>query len=278
MVEHEFIDSTIIITGGTAGIGETVAYRFLEEGANVVVCGRDAEKGKNVTNKANERLKVKNQKRATSGKNELTNEIMFVETDVTNENSVKAMISSAIEKFSYINLAFNNAGWGGGISPMHTCDADNWKRVIDLNLTAPFYCLKHQVTQFLHQMEKQNMTERQYSIVNMSSVYGLRGTHLGLTPYVSSKHGIIGLTSAAALEYADKGIRINSVCPGWIETESNQAARSIPEVLAEVIKDHPMNRIGSTDEVADSVLFLCSKASRFITGHNLTIDGGKTAK
>ena len=244
----QFEDQVALITGGNSGIGRATAIKFAEEGAKVVVAARRVTKGRETV-----RAIV-----AAGG------EAMFVKTDVSKSKDVKAMVEKTVDTYGRLDFAFNNAGVGGG-GLVHELDEKVWDRVIDTNLKGVWLCMKYQIAQ----MHKNGGG----AIVNNSSVAGL------LTPpryvaYCASKHGVIAITKVAAVENAQEGIRINAVCPGWIETPMIEEALNDPERHAHILASEPMGRVGHPQEISDAVIWLCSKASSFVTGHALVVDGG----
>ena len=240
-----------IVTGGASGIGQATALAFAREGAKLVVADVDSEGGKETVSLIN----------AAGGG------AVFVESDVRSPDQVEAIVSKAVETYGGLDYAFNNAGVLGTRASTTDCSTENWEHVVGVNLTGVWLCMKYEISEMLRRGGG--------AIVNNSSIEGLRGLP-GFGPYVASKHGVIGLTRAAALEFGPHGIRINAVCPGTIPTPMNQphileregAGREGPRIA--------MGRTGSTGEVADAVLWLCSGAS-FVTGSSLVVDGGETA-
>jgi NAD(P)-dependent dehydrogenase (short-subunit alcohol dehydrogenase family) len=197
-------------------------------------------------------------------------EAIFVRTDVSQAVAVQALISTAVETYGRLDCAHNNAGISGGGRAL-TADypEDTWHRVIAINLTGVWLCMKYEIPQMLSQGSG--------AIVNTASVAGLIGAR-GLAAYVASKHGVVGLTKTAALEYAQQGIRVNCVCPGVIETPMTARGLSDPERRERIIASEPMGRVGIPEEVAEAVVWLCSDAASFVTGHTMTIDGGFVAQ
>jgi NAD(P)-dependent dehydrogenase (short-subunit alcohol dehydrogenase family) len=195
---------------------------------------------------------------------------LAVRCDVTNDAQVASLIDRTVSTFGRLDAAFNNAGVIN--RPAETADisADEWERVIAINLRGVWNCMKHELRQMLRQGGG--------AIVNNSSIGGLTGT-AGLPAYTASKHGVIGLTKTAALEYAAKGIRVNAVCPGVINTPmAGHVAGGDAEVLAEMLSDAPIGRLGEPEEVAAAVVWLCSPGTSFVVGHALAVDGGRTAR
>ena len=240
-----FRKKTVFITGGASGIGQSSALAFAKAGAKVFIIDIDETGGTSVVEKIN----------SSGGVG------AFHKADVSRENEVIDAINICIKKFHSIDYAHNNAGIVI-CATTATCTEEIWQKVIDTNLKGYWLCMKYEIRQMLKQGHG--------NIVNTSSISGLIGRS-GDMPYNVSKHGIIGLTKTAALETAERNIRINCVCPGAIQTSW------INKVTDKLNAMHPMNRIGQPEEVANAVLWLCSDASSFITGHSLVIDGGRIA-
>lgn len=197
-------------------------------------------------------------------------EAIFVKTDISNATEVSAMIAKAVETYGRLDYAFNNAGTEGKLAPITELSEEDFNLVIDSNLKGTWLCLKYEITQMLKQGGG--------SIVNTSSGLGEVGG-AQLSPYCASKHGVIGLTKALALEYAKKGIRINAVCPGPIDTGMPDRGTSSKEALDTYISTFvPMDRLGTSQEVAQAVVWLCSDAASFVTGAALAVDGGYLAQ
>jgi len=245
MSSKSFSGKTTLVTGGASGIGRASAIAFAKAGANVFILDIDID-GMNV---------VVDEVSALGGK------AVAHKADVTKEHEIIEAIALCVELLGAIDYAHNNAGIVISTTTA-ACTEDIWQKVIDTNLKGYWLCMKHEILQ----MQKQGYG----NIVNTSSISGLIG-RAGDMPYNVSKHGIIGLTKTAALENADKNIRINCVCPGAIQTPW---VKRVTKGLNEL---HPMNRIGQPEEVANAVLWLCSNESSFVTGHNLVIDGGRIA-
>jgi NAD(P)-dependent dehydrogenase (short-subunit alcohol dehydrogenase family) len=180
------------------------------------------------------------------------------------------MVKATVEFFGGLDCAFNNAGRGGDAgSPTHDYPEDVWRNVMDVNISGTFLCMKYEIRQML---ENEGGV-----IVNDASITGLRGSKGISAAYVTSKHGVVGLTRSVALEYASKGIRINAVCPGWVRTAMSESAFTRdPELERSVIGQTALGRIGSPEEIAEAVLWLCSEGSSFVTGQTLVVDGGMT--
>jgi NAD(P)-dependent dehydrogenase (short-subunit alcohol dehydrogenase family) len=248
-----------LVTGGASGIGRATAVAFAREGARVVVA--DMNEGG-----AHETIELVT-KAGTGG--------VFIKTDVTQAAAVDALIGRTVDAFGRLDCAFNNAGISGvGIGgPARAATADypdeRWHQVLAVNLTAVWLCMKREIRQML--------TQGGGAIVNTASVAGLVGLRYA-SAYVASKHGVVGLTKTAALEYAPQHIRVNAVCPGYIETAMTAPGMSDPARLAQMIAQEPIGRVGTPDEVAEAVVWLCADAASFVTGHTMTVDGGYFAQ
>jgi len=244
-----------LVTGGGSGLGRATALTLARAGAKVVVADLD-EAGSKETCRGIE----------VAGA-----EAHFVKGDVSKAEDVAAMVDAVVKRHGRLDCAVNNAGIGGGLFAA-TADYDEaaWNRVIAVNLTGVWLCLRSE----LKQMQKQGGG----AIVNMASVAGLVGSRVGCA-YAASKHGVVGLTKAAALEYAQANIRVNAVCPSWIETPlTRKATDARPELLEHILARQPTGKLGTPEDVANAVLWLCSDLAAFVTGHALPVDGGFTAQ
>jgi NAD(P)-dependent dehydrogenase (short-subunit alcohol dehydrogenase family) len=255
MAEQRFGGKVALVTGGASGIGRASALLFAQQGASVVVSDVAVEGGEETV----------------SHIEEFGGKATFVEADVSDAAKVKTLIERTVEAYSRLDYAFNNAGIEG---PMATNTADysddDWDRVIGINLKGAWLCMKHEIPQMLEQGGG--------SIVNNSSVAGLVGFE-DISAYVASKHGLVGLTKTAALEYAHSGIRVNTVCPGVIRTPMIERATSGSEdAEAGFAALEPVGRMGTPEEVAEAVVWLCSEAASFVTGHAMAVDGGLVAR
>jgi NAD(P)-dependent dehydrogenase (short-subunit alcohol dehydrogenase family) len=197
-------------------------------------------------------------------------EALFVKADVSQAAEVEAMVNKAVETYGRLDCAFNNAGTEGAIAQTDEYTEENWERVIAINLKGVWLCMKHEIPQML--------THGSGAIVNTASALGL----VGITKqpaYVASKHGVVGLTKTAALEYAKLGIRVNALCPGAINTPMLDRALSTQPQLAESVTSmEPVGRLGKPEEIAEAVVWLCSDAASFVTGHAMSVDGGWVAQ
>ncbi|MBD3345282.1 MAG: SDR family oxidoreductase [Chitinivibrionales bacterium] len=247
-------NKVVLITGGAAGIGKATAFACAREGATVVIADILYEEGKKVTHKIEE-----------MGKKSI-----FATTDVSQDGDVKQLIRQIVEMYGKLDCAVNNAGTEGEQATTALTSEQNWDKVTGVNLKGTWLCMKYEIEQML----KQNGG----SIVNMSSVAGVIGFE-GICAYSASKHGVIGLTKTAALEYAKSGIRVNAVCPGIIETDMvKRFVGDDPEAAASFVSNEPVGRMGKPEEVAEAVIWLCSDSSSFVTGESMIIDGGMTAR
>ncbi len=249
MMAERFRNKTVIVTGGASGIGEAAARLFASEGGKVVISDM-SEKGKDLSDSLN-----------SEGY-----ETTFIKTDVTNEEDVKHLVNSTVEKYGSFDVLFANAGIGG-MSLVHETDFSAWKKIIDVNLHGVFLCNKYAIAQMLKQ-------ETGGAIVNNDSIHGVVGK-AGVGAYSAAKGGVKLLTQSATAEYASKGIRINNVNPGYIDTP---LLADLPEEMRqELIRLHPIGRLGKPEEVAKAVAFLASDDASFITGASLLVDGGYTS-
>jgi NAD(P)-dependent dehydrogenase (short-subunit alcohol dehydrogenase family) len=243
-----------VVTGGAAGIGRATAEAMVAAGAAVVVADVDAERGEQVA----------------AGLRDGGGRALFAATDVSDDAAAAAMVDLAVTEFGRLDLAFNNAGIEGVPAPTHECTPENWHRVLGINLTGLWSCLRHEIPRMLDGGGG--------SIVNCSSVAGLVG--FATSPaYVASKHGVVGLTKTAALEYATQGIRVNAVCPGVIDTEMiERFTQGDPAAQAALDAMEPVGRMGRPEEIADAVVWLCSDRASFVTGQAVAVDGGFVAR
>ena len=254
MIE-DFIGKTVLITGGASGIGKKTAFCFSKHGANVIFADYNEELGKQTE------IDLKN-----AGA-----QVEFIKCDVTKEKEIDALFDFIKNKSDRLDFAFNNAGVASNAGKLtHEYPADEFKRIIDINITGVWNCMKREIEIMLEQGGG--------AIVNAASILGLVGMPTAIS-YVASKHAVIGMTKTAALEYATKGIRVNAVCPGYIDTpmlEKNDIKEGT-RIYERLRKMHAMRRLGKAEEIAQAVLFLCSDKSSFMTGQELVIDGGFTA-
>ena len=246
-----YFDSKVaLVTGAGSGIGLSCALKFADLGAKVVVTDVSVQNGQGVV----QRIK------AAGG------EAVFVKADVSESGDVKSLIEQTMKVFGRLDCACNNAGIGGVQALSADYPEEAWQRVLGVNLTGVWLCMKHEIPLMLKQGG---------AIVNMSSILGTVG-FAGSVAYDAAKHGVIGLTQTAALEYAVKGIRVNAVCPGFISTPMLEGAGIVPgtDLYKSIADLHPMKRLGTPEEVAEAVVWLCSDAASFVTGVSLLVDGG----
>lgn len=240
-----FREKVAVITGGGSGIGKATALAFAKEGAKVFIIDINKPAG----------LETVAEIEQSGGTG------CFYQADVSKATEVQSAIEQCVATYGQLDYAFNNAGIVVSTTTTE-CTEEIWEKIMNTNLKGVWLCMKYE----LHVMIKQSRGV----IVNTSSISGLIGRK-GDMPYTVSKHGIIGLTKTAALEYAANGIRINCVCPGSIHTPW------VKKVTKRLNEMHPLGRIGTPEEVADAVLWLCSDKAAFVTGHSLVLDGGRTA-
>jgi NAD(P)-dependent dehydrogenase (short-subunit alcohol dehydrogenase family) len=247
-----FDGNVALVTGASSGMGLATARAFAEAGASVVLA--DVRE---------ELVKAEAQKLTAAG-----HKAIAVRCDVSDDAQVAAMVDRTVSEFGRLDAAFNNAGVMALIAPTGESSREDWDRVIGINLRGVWSCMKYE----LRQMERQ----RSGAIVNNASVGALTGNP-GIGSYIASKHGVVGLTRTAALEYIKHSIRVNAVNPGLIDT---QVARDVvagnEQAYAEMEKHLPIGRAGRPEEIASAVLWLCSSGASYVVGHALTVDGGMT--
>jgi len=247
-------DAVALVTGAATGIGLETATAFAQAGCRTVLSDRDAVRGA----EAAERLRAAG------------HETLFIPCDVADAEQVAALHRRIAETWGRLDAACNNAGIEGETAPTGEASLENFDRVININLRGVFACMREQIRLML--------PRRRGAIVNIASVAGLVGFS-GLPAYCASKGGVVQLTRAAAVEYGDRGIRVNAVCPGVIKTEMvNRITHQDPAVEAQYAALHPMNRMGTPREIADTVVWLCSPQAGFVTGQALAVDGGLVAR
>ena len=245
-----------LVTGGASGIGRATALACAREGAKLVIADLHEEGGEQTVHLIT----------AKGG------DAIFVWVDVSSAAAVEAMLRTTVETYGRLDCAHNNAGIGSRPrAPLHECAEDAWDRVLSINLKGVWLCMKYEIIQML--------TQGHGAIVNTASIMGLVGSWSGTAAYNASKHGVVGLTKTAALEYATAGIRVNAVCPGYIRTPLiEDALTSNPALEAQIVARHPVGRMGRPEEIAAAVVWLCSDAASFVTGHTMTVDGGYVAQ
>lgn len=246
----EFKNKVALVTGAASGIGLATVKAFANAGASVVLADIDGQKVKNI---ADTLIK--------EGHNALA-----VRCDVTNEKEVADMIERTIKEFGQLDFAYNNAGMHVQVSETADALSQDFDKAIAVNLKGIWLCMKYE----LQQMRKQGYG----AIINCSSQSGIIGT-ANLGAYTAAKHGVVGLTKSAALEYAKKGIQINCICPGTCDTPMvENAVGDHPEHMESIINSIPLGRMGKAEEIANTVLWLCNEKSAFIVGQSIVIDGG----
>jgi NAD(P)-dependent dehydrogenase (short-subunit alcohol dehydrogenase family) len=249
----EMTDKVALVTGAGSGMGRAMALLFAQRGATVVIADVNEEGGAATAEQA---------KKAGG-------QALFVRTDVSSENDIKSLIETTVTRFGRLDFAVNNAGMDGDVRPLAEQSTDTFNRVIAVNLLGVFLGLKYEIPVMARQGAG--------AIVNTSSIAGVRG-HPGIGPYVAAKHGVNGLTKAAAIEYGSKGVRVNSLCPGGVRTPMlDEYLQSAPELRAAIVDANPMRRLGEPGEMAQAAVWLCSEAASYVNGHELVVDGGKIA-
>jgi NAD(P)-dependent dehydrogenase (short-subunit alcohol dehydrogenase family) len=242
-----------LITGGGSGIGRASALTFAREGAKVVVADVAVEGGEETVQLIQQR----------------GGEAIFVKTDVSRAAEVEALVARAVQTYGRLDCAHNNAGIEGAAATTVDYAEDAWERVIAINLKGVWLCMKYEIPHLLKQGGG--------AIVNTASTAGLVG-YRGGSAYVASKHGVVGLTKTAALEYAKAGVRVNAVCPGAIDTPMmGRLTGHRPQRAERMAAAEPVGRMGQPKEIAEAVVWLCSEAASFVTGHAMAVDGGLTA-
>lgn len=251
-----FKNKTVIVTGAGSGIGETTAIKFAQEGANVIIADIDPINGKIVTTKIND----------------ANGSALFVETNVANFDSINEMVNKTINEFDLPDILINNAGINVFGEPLKMPDSE-WKRAFSVDLDGVWFGCKA----VLPHMLKKNKG----SIVNVASVHGIQIIP-NCFPYPVAKHGVIGLTKALAVDYASRGIKINSISPGYIDTpivERFFKTKPDPDAARKEAENHqPIKRMGTTDEIANTIMFMSSDECNYMIGANIVVDGGITLR
>ena len=249
-----FRDKVALVTGGSSGIGRATSLAFARQGAMVAIADRDP------TGAAETARMIE----------DIGGSATVFELDVTRAAEVASLVERVVQTYGRLDCAFNNAGIGGNVAKTADYPEEEWDRTIDVNLKGVWLCMKYEIPV----MEKQGSG----AIVNTASIYGLAGA-AGYIAYNAAKHGVVGITRTAALEYATAGIRINAVCPGYIRTPMTQPGIDAnPELERKMVSQTPMGRMGMPDEIAEAVVWLCSDTASFVTGHTMTPDGGYMAQ
>ncbi|HEY9201542.1 MAG TPA: SDR family oxidoreductase [Gammaproteobacteria bacterium] len=253
-MQQAFKNKVALVTGGSLGIGFATAIAFAEQGAKVVIADVKQAEGESAVDKIKQ----------------AGGDALFIKADVSSNADVEAMLAKTVAHYGRLDCAVNNAGIDGEHAPTAECSEDNWDRTIAINLKGVWLCMKYEIQQMLRQGSG--------AIVNLASVAGVIGFQ-GLPAYCASKGGVIQLTRTAALEYAKQGIRVNAVCPGVIRTPMvENMLKDAPDLEPVLLQNEPVGRMGTPEEMADAILWLCSEQSSFVTGHPLLADGGWTAQ
>jgi NAD(P)-dependent dehydrogenase (short-subunit alcohol dehydrogenase family) len=253
MIKYDYSGRVALVTGGTSGIGLAVARAFAMAGANLVLAGRGSDAGSACVAEL-ERQGTK---------------VLFVRTDVRDEQSVAQMVDAAMARFGRLDAACNAAGIGGDMASLEATEQSVWDDVLNTNTRGVWLSMRYEIPAML--------ASGGGAIVNIASIYGLAGRPAHHA-YVASKHAVVGLTRSVALEFAARGIRANALCAGVTATPAMRAAESIvPDLVRALVAEHPVGRMASEEEIAAAVLWLCSDASQYVTGAPLSVDGGFAA-
>lgn len=255
MKRNRFQDKVVLVTGGNSGIGRAAAMQFADEGAKVVITARREEAGNGVV-----------QDIKTRG-----GEAVFIRTDVARREEIERLFETITNEYGRLDCAFNNAGVNTlAVRRIVNSTMEDWDRLMNTNLKGVWLCMKHEITLMLKHGGG--------AIVNNSSMAGI-GTDQTFAIYAASKHGVLGLTKGAALDYVHRKIRINAVCPGYIHTPMLEEPWSVnPEVKDMTVAQIPMKRFGKPEEIAGAVLWMCSDEASFMTGREMVIAGGQTIR
>lgn len=245
----EFEGKVVLVTGAASGIGRASAQAFAREGATVVVADVDEDGAQATVDHL-----------VADGA-----EAAFLRCDVSKPDDVAGLIGSVVQRFGKLDVAHNNAGVEGRTVPLADVSLDDWQRVFGINVTGVFLCMQEEIRSMLQTGGG--------AIVNTASVSGLLGGW-NLSTYTAAKHAVVGLTKAAACDYGERGIRINAVCPGAIDTPF--IAELPPAFRRQLAQGHPIGRLGAAEEIADAVVWLASPRASFMLGHALPVDGGVT--
>jgi NAD(P)-dependent dehydrogenase (short-subunit alcohol dehydrogenase family) len=244
---------TAIITGGASGIGEASVKVFAREGAMITIADINEAQGEKLARMIKE----------------MGSDALFVRTDISSREDVEMMVKKTVEHFGRLDCAFNNAGLEGKQATTAEISEDEWDRIMGINLKGAWFCMKYEIEYMLKHGGG--------AIVNTSSAAGLMGFP-GLSAYTASKHGLLGLTKTAAMEYASRNIRINAICPGVIRTPMvDRFLGGNKELEAHFIEKEPVGRMGLPQEIAEAAMWLCSDKASFVTGASIPVDGGMTA-
>ena len=250
-MKNSLRDRVALVTGGGSGIGRAAALAFARAGARVVVSDVDPGKGAETVQM-------------------MPTPATFIQADISVTSQVEHLIRKAVDFYGRLDCGFNNAAIEGAIARLHEYPDTVWDRIIQVNLKGTWLCMKYELRQMLKQGKG--------AIVNTSSTAGLVGSRGGMSAYIASKHGVLGLTRTAAVEYGAKGIRVNALCPGAVQTPMTERLLGAdPERAERMAQFIPMARFGTPDEVAEAAVWLCSDAASYVNGLALPIDGGYLA-
>jgi NAD(P)-dependent dehydrogenase (short-subunit alcohol dehydrogenase family) len=248
-----FEGKVAIVTGGASGIGRKTVALYSENGAKVVVADISVDDGEETASSIREQ----------------GGEALFVQTDVSKPAQCQALVEQTMGRFGRLDFACNAAGITGEQNMVGDYSIEDWQQVVDVNLSGVFYCLKYEIPAMLQSGGG--------SIVNIASILGLVA-FAGAPAYVAAKHGVVGLTATAAVEYAEQNIRVNTISPGFIETPMLSGLQQDEEVMSKIVSLHPMGRLGQPQEVAELVMWLSSDKASFVTGSHYPVDGGYLAR
>ncbi|MGW4027916.1 SDR family NAD(P)-dependent oxidoreductase [Streptomyces sp. NPDC004838] len=251
-ITFDFSGKVALVTGGSTGIGRATVLAFGEAGASVALASRDEDTGREVARLINE----------------AGGQAFHHVADVSRDEDVAGLVRTVVDRFGRLDIAFNNAGTLPPTGPLLAQSDQDWARTIGVDLTGVFFSLRHEIRAMLRTGGG--------AIVNTASVAGLIADP-GMAPYVAAKHGVIGLTKAAAMDYAEHGIRVNAIAPGLVRTPMLESWLNDPETRETVLAYSPQRRVSEPEEIAATVLYLVSDAASFVTGSVITIDGGQTA-
>jgi NAD(P)-dependent dehydrogenase (short-subunit alcohol dehydrogenase family) len=249
-------NKSVLITGGSSGLGAAAAILMAKDGAKIAIAARRRLQGEEVVQKIE----------AAGG------EAIFIEADVTKSTDVEQMVDEVVKHYGRLDCAVNNAGVAKPFVAVADIEEEDWNTTIGVNLTGVWLCMKYEIRAML--------ISGGGSIVNISSIYGQKPSDLGDSAYSASKHGVIGLSGSAAIDYAKDGIRVNSVCPGFCHSEMvDPEFKAQPELAKAILNRHSaVARLGESDEAAATMAWLCSDESSFVNGATLTVDGGTTTR
>ena len=251
-IVHDFGDKVAFVTGAGGGIGRATALAFAASGARVALVDLNSAENETTADMVREQGV----------------DALALKCDLTDENAVREAVQETVRTLGGLDLAFNNAGKYQDLAATADISPEEWRRILDINVSSTFFCMRNQIPIMVAQGSG--------AIVNTSSGAGVMGIK-GAAAYAASKHAVIGLTRSAALDYAHRGVRINAVCPGIIQTNmAVEVSGGTPEGLARMAAEEPIGRLGFPEEIAAAVLYLCSSSAGFAIGHALVVDGGHT--